>query len=85
MRLERRQRWERQYLNDEVWRGDVAGQAAEVEAHPSVLVGHQLGVVLVVQGDPGQRPGDGGWVARVHLLEDNWGDEDPGEDRGVRR
>ena len=35
-------------------------------------MGHQLGVVLVIQGDAGQRPRDGGRVARVHLLEDDY-------------
>lgn len=57
------------YLYDEVGRGDVPGEGAEVDPDSPLLMGCQLGIVLVIQGDPGKGPGDGGRVTGVHLLE----------------
>ena len=59
------------HLDDEVGRGDVSGQGAEVDPHPPLLVGRQLGVVLVVEGDAGEGTSDGCWVTGVHLFEDD--------------
>lgn len=58
------------YLYNEVGRGDVAREGAEVDT--PLLMRRQLGIVLVVQGDAGQRSSDGGRVAGVHLLEYDW-------------
>lgn len=41
------------YLYDEVGRGDVAGEGAEVDPNSSLLMSCQLGIVLVIQGDAG--------------------------------
>lgn len=57
------------YLYNEVGRGDIAREGGEVDSHSPLLVGWQLGIVLVIQGDAGQGSGDGGRVAGVHFLE----------------
>lgn len=73
------------YLYNEVGRGDVAREGAEVDS--PLLMGRQLGIVLVVQGDAGQCSSDGGRVAGVHLLEYDWkmpGDKEKGWGGGGR-
>lgn len=60
------------YLYNKIWRGDVPREGAEVDSDSSLLMGCQLGIVLVIQGDAGKCPSDSGWVTGVHLLENNW-------------
>ena len=48
-------------------------------------MGRQLGIVLVIQGDAGEGPGDGGRVAGVHLLEYDWREETRGSRADSRR
>lgn len=43
-------------------------------------MGCQLGIVLVIQGNAGKGPSDGGRVAGVDLLENDW-KEMQGEER----
>lgn len=59
------------HLYDEIWRRDVPGEGAEVDSNTTLLMGCQLGIILIIQGDAGKGPGDGSWVTGVHLLENN--------------
>lgn len=63
------------YLYNEVGWGDVARQGGEVEPHTTLLVGWEFGIILIIQGDAGQRSSDGCWVTGVHLLEYDWKDK----------
>jgi len=57
------------YLYNEVGRGDVPGQGAEVDPNSPLLMGCQLGIVLLIQRDAGKGPSDGRRVTGVHLFE----------------
>lgn len=54
------------YLYDQVGRGDVPGEGAEVDPF---LMGCELWILVIIQGDAGKGAGDGGRVTRVDLLE----------------
>lgn len=41
------------YLYNEVGRGDVTREGAEVDPHSPLLMGWQLGIIVVIQGDAG--------------------------------
>lgn len=56
-------------LYNEVGRGDVPGQGAEVDPNSPLLMGCQLGIVLLIQRDAGKGPSDGRRVTGVHLFE----------------
>lgn len=58
------------YLYNQVGRGDVARQSAEVDS--PFLVGLQLWILVVIQRDARQSPRDGCRVTGVDLLEYDW-------------
>lgn len=60
------------YLYNEVGRGDVTREGAEVDPHSPLLMGWQLGIILIIQGDAREGSSDGGRVTGVHLLEYDW-------------
>lgn len=59
------------YLYNKVRRGDVPWESAEVDPYSALLMGCQLRIVLIIQGDAGKGPSDSGWVTGVHLFEND--------------
>lgn len=63
------------YLYNKIGRGDVSWEGTKVDSYSSILMGCQLGIILIIQGDTGEGSSDGGWVTGIHLLENDWNDK----------
>lgn len=84
-----------QYLYNEVGRGNVSREGAEVDSNSSLLMGCQLWIVFIIQRDARKGPSDGGRVTGVDLLENDWrkmrgekgsqGNRESGESQGSWR